>query len=464
MSPEYYANLARQYGNFLRGYGKNHVDKIAVGPYGDNLNWTEVVMKEMGRNIYGLSLHYYTFAKGGETATNVTSENWFDMLEKTLRIEDIIKKNIEIMDKYDPGRNVALVVDEWGAWYTVEPGTNPGFLYQQNTLRDALIAGINLNIFNNYCSRVKMAAIAQMVNVLQSVVLTSGEKMLLTPTYHVFDMYKVHQDAIMVPSELTCEDYVLGSLSIPALNASASIDKSGKMHISICNLNPEKDEKLSCSISGYKPTAISASIIQGKELNSHNTFTETDNVKINELKGVKLANGTIELTVPAHSVVTIELTGEFTAKSAKAVDRKDLKPGLNLGTYNGEWSMLPDFSALTPVSGNVSTKLEIPASVPSVNFGLLYSGYIDIPSEGLYEFRIISDDGAKLSIDGEDIVIHDGIHGMTERQGNIFLAKGLHELSLSFFQGTGGYGLRVSYKKPDGKFEEIPAELLFSKK
>ena len=143
------------------------------------------------------------------------------------------------MDKYDPQKRVALIVDEWGAWHAVEPGTNPGFLYQQNTLRDALVAGMTLNIFNQHCDRVRMANIAQTINVLQAMILTDKEKMLLTPTYHVFEMYTVHQDATLLPTDLTCERLpVRRARRSPACSVSASRDKAGKIHVTLCNLNP----------------------------------------------------------------------------------------------------------------------------------------------------------------------------------------------------------------------------------
>lgn len=462
MRPEYYADLARQYGNFLRNYGSNSINKIAVGPNGDDYNWTEVVMREMGASIWGLALHHYTFANG-ETATNVTEASWFGMLQKTLKMEELVTKHSAIMDKYDPGKNVSLVVDEWGAWYTVEPGTNPGFLYQQNTLRDALIAGINLNIFNNHCDRVRMAAVAQVVNVLQAVVLTDGEKMLLTPTYHVFDMYKVHQDAILVPSELVSENYSYNNASIPALNVSSSIDKTGKMHISVCNLNPDKDEKITCNVKGYDVEKITGTIINSKELNAHNTFEDPDYIGITAFNGFTLKNGIIEITMPAHSVVTLELSGIFIAKTANKIEKKDLKAGVVYKQYDGMWARIPDFPSLPVVKTGVENNFVYPVGVPSNNFGLFFSGYFEAKTDGLYDFFLASDDGSKLTIDGDDVIIHDGLHAVTERQGAVFLSKGFHTVSLSFFQAGGGSGLKVMYKDPTGSKTEIPDELLWHK-
>jgi alpha-L-arabinofuranosidase len=463
MRPEYYADVAKQYSSFLKNYGQYSLNKIAVGPSDINYNWTEVIMREMGSSIWGLSLHYYTWGNGSLTATEVNEDNWFDMLHKTYQMEDIVSKHSAVMDKYDPGRNVSLVVDEWGAWYSVEPGTNPGFLYQQNTLRDALIAGINLNIFNNHCSRVKMAAIAQMVNVLQAVVLTDGPKMVLTPTYWVFDMYKVHQDALMVPSELKCDKYINKTDSLPSLTVSTSIDKQGKMHISICNLNPLKDEPLSCILNGFDAKTVTGTIINARELNAHNTFDNPSAVGISKFNGFKLAGGKLEGLVPAHSVITLELTGDFKAKAGADINKKDLSQGLTCSQYEGLWLRLPDFTGMNPLKTSIENNFVFPKGLPSYNFGLSYKGYFEALTEGIYEFYVASDDGTKLTIDSEDIIVHDGLHGVTERQSSLFLTKGLHEISLDFFQAGGGSGLIVQLRTPEGAKQNIPETLLWHK-
>jgi hypothetical protein len=417
----------------------------------------------MGQKIWGLSLHYYTWAGSNETATNVDEEKWFAMLQKTLKMEELVTKHSAIMDKYDPNRSVSLVVDEWGAWYTVEPGTNPGFLYQQNTLRDALIAGINLNIFNNHCSRVRMAAVAQVVNVLQSVVLTNGEQMILTPTYHVFDMYKVHQDALMVPAELISGNYSFNNSSIPALSVSTSIDKTGKMHISICNLNPNKEEQLSCNINGFNSKTISGTIITSGKLNGHNTFEDPEAIGIKPFTGFKRKGNTVEVTLPAHAVITLELTGDFETKPGSRIDKKDLKPGLQVSRFDGAWTRLPDFTDMTPVESGNELNFVYPEGAPSMNFGLDYKGYFEAKADGLYDFFLTSDDGSKLTIDGEDVIINDGLHAMIERQGTVFLSKGFHAIGLSFFQGGGGSGLKIQYKAPSGDKQDIQNELLWHK-
>ena len=241
MRAEHYADVYRNYQTYVRNYGGNKIFKIACGPRGDDYHWTEVMMREARYVMDGLALHYYTRlvdpakvrnANRG-SATEFGENEWFTIMEKALFTDELVRRHSTIMDVYDPEKRVALIVDEWGTWYEVEPGTNPGFLYQQNTLRDALVAGISLNIFNNHCDRVRMANIAQTVNVLQAMILTEGEKMIVTPTYHVFDMYKVHQDATLLPFDLQCDDYVFEDKAVPQISLSASKDADEVIHISL---------------------------------------------------------------------------------------------------------------------------------------------------------------------------------------------------------------------------------------
>jgi alpha-N-arabinofuranosidase len=211
------------------------------------------------------------------------------------------------MDAHDPQKRVALIVDEWGAWHQVEPGTNPGFLYQQNTLRDALVAGTTLNIFNRHCDRVRMANIAQTVNVLQAMILTDKEKMLLTPTYHVFEMYSVHHDATLLPADLRCEDYRFGSQQIPGLSVSASRDKAGKIHITLCNLNPTAAAEIGCELQGVKVRSISGRVLTADAMQAHNTFESPEVIKPAEFHEAKPTDGGFSAILPAKSVVVLEL-------------------------------------------------------------------------------------------------------------------------------------------------------------
>jgi alpha-N-arabinofuranosidase len=306
MTPEYYADQFRRYATYVRNFGDNRVFRIACGPNSFDYKWTEVLMQNAGRQMQGLALHYYCgTGKKSRSATQFDEGDWFYLLQKALRMDELVTKHSTIMDKYDAPKRVALIVDEWGAWHAVEPATNPGFLYQQNTLRDALVSGITLNIFNQHCDRVRMANIAQTINVLQSMILTDKEKIVLTPTYHVFEMYSVHQDATLLPSELTCADYVLGEEKIPGLSASASRDKAGQIHITLCNLNPTAAAELACELQGAKATAVTGRVLTSERMQGYNTFDQPDVVHPAEFHGFKVADNGMTLTLPPKSVVLL---------------------------------------------------------------------------------------------------------------------------------------------------------------
>ncbi|MEE9169379.1 MAG: alpha-N-arabinofuranosidase [bacterium] len=310
MRPEYYADLYRRYQNALHDFGKNRLFRIACGAYEADYQWTEVLMREAAEQMNGLSLHYYTIPgtwqeKG--SATQFGEDEWFATLKKSMFMDEIVQKHGTIMDKYDPDKRVGLVVDEWGTWHDAEAGTNEKFLYQQNTLRDALAAGLTLNIFNRHCDRVKMANIAQTVNVLQAMVLTKDEKMIVTPTYHVFGMFAVHQDATLLPLNMSSTEYSHGDESIPALNASASRDADGLIHISLCNLNPNNAMDLKCELRGAKPTRVSGQILTAAEMNARNTFENPEAVKPAAFDCARLDGEDVVLEQPPKSIVVLEI-------------------------------------------------------------------------------------------------------------------------------------------------------------
>jgi len=257
----------------------------------------------------GLSLHYYTipfdWQKKG-SATNFDEKIWFTTLQKTLKMEELVTKHSAIMDQFDPKKRVGLLVDEWGCWYDVEPGTNPGFLYQQSTMRDALVAGINLNIFNNHADRVRMSNIAQMINVLQSVILTKDKEIVLTPTYYVFKLYKVHQDAVMLPVEIKCDKYTFDSQSVDAVNCSASI-KNGVISLTLCNLDPNKSQDISLDIPGLTQTKVYGKIVTADKINAYNDFGKKEEIFMTDFKNAKIANGKVSAVLPSKSVVLIQL-------------------------------------------------------------------------------------------------------------------------------------------------------------
>ena len=311
MTPEFYSDNFRRYNTFVKDYPGNAIYRVASGSSGDDTNWTEVLMKNVGPRMNGLSLHYYTLPSGNwskkGSATEFGEADWFATLNHALRMEDLVTRHSAIMDQYDPQKKVGLIVDEWGAWYDVEPGTNPGFLYQQNTLRDALVAGVTLNIFNQHCDRVKMACIAQLANVLQSMILTDREKMTVTPSYWVFEMFVPHHDATLLPSELKSADYTFNSQKIPAVSVSASRDKSGKIHVTLCNLNPNQSAEVAVDLQGAKAQKISGQVLTAPEMNAHNTFENPDAIKPADLSAFKTTDAGFTVTLPSKSVVALEV-------------------------------------------------------------------------------------------------------------------------------------------------------------
>lgn len=320
MTPQHYANEYRRYQTYVRNYdGNAPIQRVCCGSNVDDYHWTEKVLETCYDNVpkdaHGfmehLSLHHYTVphawdAKG--SATEYTEEEWYKTLKKTLYMEELIYRHGAIMDGYDPEKKIGLCVDEWGTWFDVEPGTNPGFLYQQNTVRDALVAGINLNIFNKHCDRVKMACIAQMVNVLQSVILTEGEKMVKTPTYHVFHMYRHHQGAELLRSDLSgVEEIGIGEWKVPELHESVSM-KDGVITITINNLSATDAKALDVQLSEAKDyKVVEASVLTHGKIQTCNTFDEPENVKEEAFKAYEVSGNTLKLTLPAHSVVAVRL-------------------------------------------------------------------------------------------------------------------------------------------------------------
>lgn len=311
MRPEYYADEFRRYATYVRDFAGNKIRKIACGPSGADYRWTEVLMREAGRMMWGLALHYYVVPTGEwqhkGSATEFDDNLWYATMKRALFMDELVTRHSAIMDKYDPGKRVALVVDEWGCWHDVEPGTNPGFLYQQNTLRDALVAGVTLNIFNNHCDRVKMANIAQTINVLQAMILTDKEKMIVTPTYHVFDLYKVHQNAELVDTYLESPTLQVGDSTLPQLSVSSSIDSDGVIHISLCNMSLESAAEIKCDIRGMEVSSVSGSILTASEMNAHNTFEKPDAVKPAGFDGAVLGSDGLVIQLPAKSVVVLAL-------------------------------------------------------------------------------------------------------------------------------------------------------------
>lgn len=311
MLPEYYADLYRRYATFCKTHGGTRLIKIASGASDYDYNWNEVQMKKVGpRMMDGLSLHYYTVkgwsgSKG--SATKFTEDEYFATIKKSIGIDEVIKNHVAIMNKYDPEKKVGLMVDEWGTWFDVEPGTNPGFLFQQNTMRDAFVAALTFNIMHKYADRIRMANIAQIVNVLQALILTENEKMLLTPTYHVYDLYQVHKEATYLPSHLTTANYELAGDAMPALSATSSKSADGTVNISVVNIHPTKSISLPCTLKAISAKNITGRILEGSDIHDHNTFEQPGRVGVKEFKQFKLKGDQLSIEVPAKSVVVLQL-------------------------------------------------------------------------------------------------------------------------------------------------------------
>lgn len=308
MTPDYYADLYNRFASYCGGAKF----KIAGGPSAADYNWMEVLMKKTTRHkhlIQGVSLHNYSFAHSWANkgdAIGFEEDEWFFNIYNAQRMKTLIEKHSAIMDKYDPKKEIGLMVDEWGNWFNVEEGTNPSFLYQQNTLRDAMTASINLNDFNNNADRVRMANIAQMVNVLQAVILTKDENIVLTPTYYIFKMYAKHQDATLIPSELETVPYKYEDKEVPAISSSASI-KEGVVFITLNNANPNEDIELEIELTGKDVKTATGQIINAQNINDYNDFNEAEKVTLADFKLPKIKNGKMTISIPAHSIISIEL-------------------------------------------------------------------------------------------------------------------------------------------------------------
>lgn len=295
MSPEFYADVYKRYQCFCREYAGNRLFKIACGPNADDYHWTEELMKRITKwHARGISLHYYTLPTGDwehkGSATVFDDREYYETIRQTLRMEELIRKHLAVMEVQDPEHDIALVVDEWGTWYDVEPGTNPGFLYQQNTMRDAIVAAINLNLFNQYSKRIAMANIAQVVNVLQAMLLTEGSKLLRTPTYEVFDQFKGHQGAMLLDSVMETGKTGVDGIEIPMLSQSVSMrqEKSasgqerpaGTLTITLSNASLTEDAQVRLQLpAGYEFAGEAEISLLHGDVHDHNSWEHPEQVK-----------------------------------------------------------------------------------------------------------------------------------------------------------------------------------------
>lgn len=311
MSAAGYAENYRRYATYCRNYSGNTLEKVACGPSGEDYEWMETLFKNVPLNqLQSVSLHNYTVSDWNNkgSATKFNENDYVRSVFNASAMDDLLKKHCVIMDRYDPDKKVGLLVDEWGNWFDVEEGTNPGFLFQQNTLRDAITAAIILNIFNKHCNRVKMANIAQIINVLQSLILTKDEKMVLTPTYHVFDMYKVHQEATMLPLTVSSPKYSHSLMEVDAVTATASKDAQGTIHVSLANIDLKRPMEITVDLRGASvKRLISGQILTSKNITDYNSFEEPNRIKTEDFKGAQYKNGQLTVNIPAKSVVALEL-------------------------------------------------------------------------------------------------------------------------------------------------------------
>ncbi len=316
MRPEYYADEYRRYQTYVRNYSGNKIYKIACGPGTSRENpaydWTQTLMERAGGMMNGISLHYYTITtgewsdKGSATAFDETL--YYQTMYQSSFMETLLKGHSAILDRFDPKGRVGLIVDEWGTWHNVVPDTNPGFLYQQNTMRDAMVAAMNLNLFNKFSRRVRVANLAQTVNVLQAMILTDGDDMLLTPTYHVFDLFKVHQENDLVQSIASNELLESKMGSFERISESASIDYEGRVHVTVANLHATLGTSMEMRLDGKAYVLKEASVISGA-INAHNTFEQKNAVHPVSLENVTVipdcAGTEISFDLPSCAVVAL---------------------------------------------------------------------------------------------------------------------------------------------------------------
>ena len=307
MRPEYYADNYRRYNTYVKNYGNNVIERIACGANAGDYEWTRVLMERVGNRMNGLSLHWYAIPTGDwskkGSATQFDESEWHSTFVQTFRMKHLLEKHCAIMDEFDPDKQIALMVDEWGIWCDAEPGTNPGFLHQQNSLRDALAAAVNLNLFHHQCARVKMANIAQAVNVLQAMVLTDGAKMCLTPTYHTFEMYRPHKGARQIPVELDTPEYQVGKSTIPMLHASASMDVEGRKHISLVNLHPSQS---ACVRTRPLQGHVTGRILTATSITAHNDFENPSSVAPTAFTDFATEHSCLVTNMPPKSLVVLE--------------------------------------------------------------------------------------------------------------------------------------------------------------
>ena len=319
MSPEHYVEQMKLYARFTRNYnsaqnGDNAMKRVAVGWDSGDSDYTEAVMKAWKTktwswDIEGLSLHGYTVPESWEKkgpSVDFGEDQYAKAIAKTLKMNEWIAKQSAIMDKYDPDKKIALFVDEWGIWTDPNPGSNPGFLQQQNTLRDAVLAALNLNIFMRHADRVRGTNIAQMINVLQAMIITDGPKMVLTPTYHIYRMYVPFQDATLVPVSFDAGIYRKGDVAVPQVDAVAARDSAGHLWLALTNVDPTEPTSMVVAVPGVAARSAIGEVLTAPAVDSHNTFDRPNTVRPAPYRG-SISNGKLRFDLPAKSVAVVRL-------------------------------------------------------------------------------------------------------------------------------------------------------------
>jgi alpha-N-arabinofuranosidase len=321
MTVDYYLSQLKIYSRFVRNFNpaqraNDQMLKIAVGPGGDEprfIEWTDAVMKawqnhQWSWDMQGLSMHNYTVVNWGNKLASIGfgETEYSTVLKSTLKMEDLINKHSAIMDKYDPQKKIALVIDEWGAWYAPLPGSNPGFLIQQNSQRDAILAALNLNIFARHADRVRMANIAQMINVLQAMIITDKEKMVLTPTYHVFKMYVPFQNATFVPVSFNAGTYTNGNITLPRVDAIAAKDAGGNLWLEVTNIDPNQPVEIELNLPGSTPKSAKGETLTAQKVDSVNTF-DAPNTVVPKPVSANAQGGKLVLKLEPKSVTVISV-------------------------------------------------------------------------------------------------------------------------------------------------------------
>jgi alpha-N-arabinofuranosidase len=308
MTAEYYADLYRRYATYVRNFSGNQIVKVANGPSGRDMPFMDTLIRRAHRHMQAVSMHYYVLptadwsAKG--PALGFPESEWFSVVRQSYEVEELIDDYVAILDEVDPEKKIALYVDEWGTWYDRAPDAKSA-LYQQNTVRDAVSAAIFLNTFHDYSDRIRMTNIAQVANVLQAMLLTDNAEMLLTPTYHVFEMYNVHQNAKAVPIEYLSPQYTLGGQSVDALSLTASLSSDGSLNLSMVNSSPNRPGVITCILNGFEGRDATGRVLTGPSMDSHNTFVNKTEVSPRSLEGIQLEDNQLTVTLPPKSVSTI---------------------------------------------------------------------------------------------------------------------------------------------------------------